>query len=83
MIETPVFIKVPSVYSVKIPGGEWLNLALIRRLQFESSPATVHITWENGDTGVYYGDKAIAIIEAWGETHVIDKSQIGEPDIPY
>lgn len=69
-------IKVPSVYSVKLPGGEWLNLALIRRLQFQESPPCTHVTWENGDTNVYHQEKALAIVEAWSETQVIDKSHI-------
>lgn len=67
-------IKVPSVYSVKLPGGEWLNLALIRRLQFEESPPTAYVTWENGESNVYHHEKALALVEAWSETSVIDKS---------
>lgn len=74
-------IKVPAVYTLKIPGGEWLNLALIRRLQTELLPTTaVVITWENGDNTVYRGDKALAIIEAWNEVKGIDKSAVISPD---
>lgn len=64
------------MYSVKLPDAEWLNLALIRRLQFEENPPTVVVTWENGDSNLYYQEKALAIIEAWNETQVIDKSHI-------
>jgi hypothetical protein len=74
-------IKVPSVFSVKLPGGEWLNLALIRRLQFQDQPPTAHITWENGDTNVYHHEKALAIAEAWSETQVIDKSHVNRDAI--
>ena len=69
-------IKVPAVFTCKLPGGEWLNLALIRRLQTEETPPAVVITWENGQNQVYYGDKAQAIIEAWSETQGIDKSKV-------
>jgi len=70
-------IKVPSVFTCKLPGGEWLNLALIRRLQAEYIPTTtVLITWDNSDTSIYRGDKAIAIIEAWSEIKGIDKSNV-------
>jgi len=70
-------IKVPAVFTCKLPGGEWLNLALIRRLQAEYIPTTtVLITWDNSDTSIYRGDKAIAIIEAWSEIKGIDKSNV-------
>lgn len=58
-------IKVPSVFSLKLPDGEWLNLALVRRLQFELQPPVAIITWSNGDFQVYNGDQALAIVEAW------------------
>lgn len=64
------------MFTLKLPGGEWLNLALIRRLQTELLPnVAVVITWENGDNTVYRGDKARAIIEAWNEVKGIDKSE--------
>ena len=67
-------IKVPSVFSVKLPGGEWLNLALIRRLELKSDPFALVVTWENGDNQEYRGDKALAILEAWEEASFVDKS---------
>lgn len=68
-------IKVPSVFSCKLPNGEWLNLALIRRLQLELDPSPILVlTWENGDSQTYRGDKALAIVEAWEEAQTIDKS---------
>lgn len=72
-------IKVPAVFTLKLPGGEWLNLALIRRLQTELAPPTVVITWDDGKNQSYYGDKARAIIEAWSEIKGIDKSNVVLP----
>lgn len=69
-------IKVPAVYTLKLPGGEWLNLALIRRLQLESKPPCVLVTWENGDTQIYHHDKAAALIDAWSKIDGIDQSVI-------
>jgi hypothetical protein len=69
-------IKVPAVFTCKLPGGEWLNLALIRRLQTEGDPPAVVITWENGQNQFYYGDKARSIIEAWSACQGIDKSEV-------
>lgn len=67
-------IQVPSVFGCKLPGGEWLNLALIRRLQLKSDPFAVAVTWTNGDDQEYRGDKAAALLEAWEEAKSIDKS---------
>jgi hypothetical protein len=68
-------IKVTCVFSCKLPNGEWLNLALIRRLQLELDPSPILVlTWENGDSQTYRGDKALAIVEAWEEAQTIDKS---------
>lgn len=69
-------IKVPAVFTCKLPGGEWLNLALIRRLQTEEEPSAVVITWENGQNQIYYGDKAKSIIEAWSACRGIDRSEV-------
>lgn len=60
-------ISVPTVHSLKLPPGEWLNLALIRRLQFELEPPSAIVTWSNGDSQLYNGDQALAIVEAWEE----------------
>lgn len=67
-------IQVPSVFSCKLPGGEWLNLALIRRLQLKSDPFAIAVTWANGDSQEYRGDKAVALLNAWEEARTIDKS---------
>ena len=69
-------IQVPSIYALKLSGGEWLNLARIRRLQADFNTPAVEIIWDNGDRQVYSGDKALAIIMAWSESTVIDKSEV-------
>lgn len=74
-------IKVPAVYSLKLPGGEWLNLALIRRLQVETDNrgvTTVVVTWDKQASQVYRGVKALALLEGWQEINTIDKSNVGE-----
>lgn len=64
------------MFTLKLPGGEWLNLALIRRLQTELDPPLAVITWDNGKNQPYYGSKALAIIEAWSEIKGLDKSEV-------
>jgi hypothetical protein len=73
-------IKVPSVYTCKIPSGEWLNLALVRRLQYDEVNDTtlVILTWENGDKNRFTGPDAKAILTAWEEAHRIAKARIQE-----
>lgn len=73
-------MRVPSVFSAKLPGGEWVNLALIRRLQLKSDPFAVAVTWANGDSQEYRGDKAVALLEAWEEAKCIDKSLCDEDE---
>jgi hypothetical protein len=64
-------IKVPSVFTCKLPCGEWLNLALVRRVQYDNltgKPVAI-ITWDNGDGQYYEGENAIALVTAWEEAH--------------
>lgn len=75
-------IKVPSIYSCKLPGGEWLNLALVRRLEFELNPPVAIVTWSNGDSQVYNDAQALAIVQAWEEVATkIDKSNSSEREV--
>ncbi len=71
-------IQVPSVFTCKLPGGEWLNLAQIRSLEIEDNPLTVLVTWSSGGHQVYRGVQAFALIEAWAEAKGVDKSHIEE-----
>lgn len=69
-------IQVPSVFTCKLPGGEWLNLAQIRALQIEETPLLVMVIWTNGDHSFYRGVSARALLEAWAEAKGVDKSLV-------
>ena len=85
MNQTPTIIKVPSVYFVKLPHGEWINLASVRSVEVQEEPDSfipnvnhviVRLTFDTGKSKAYSGVKAAAIQEALTETAYIDKSQI-------
>lgn len=85
MNQTPIVIKVPSVYFVKLPQSEWVNLALVHTVEVEESldplvPGINHLivrlVFVTGRAKTYCGAKAAAIISALTETSYIDKSQI-------
>lgn len=85
MKQTPVIIKAPSVYFVKLPFGEWINLAQVRTVEVEESDDSlvpdinhliVRLLFDRGKSKAYSGVKAVAIMDALAETAYIDKSQI-------
>jgi hypothetical protein len=76
MLETPIFIKVPSVYFVKLPDGQWLNLALIRSVQPGDRAGKIVVAWETGEFDIYFDAETAAILEALAETTYIDKSEV-------
>ena len=51
----------------KISGSEWLDLTFIRRIQFELDPPVLILTWTNGDSQVYNGDQALAVVKVCEE----------------
>lgn len=59
------------MHNCKLPGGQWINLALVRRIQIDtgnsSAPdrAIVLITWLNGDADLFYDLEARALIDAY------------------
>lgn len=70
MNQTPTIIKVPSVYEVKLPHGEWINLATVSCVEVESEADSlvpdinfviVRLTFDTGRTKTYSGAKAAAI----------------------
>lgn len=73
-----IIIRVPSVFACKIPGGEWINLAEIRRLQLDHDQEVpvLRVTWANGESFVYRGIQASAILAAWETATTIDKSDM-------
>ena len=73
MIETPVFIKVPSVYFVKLPF-QWLNLAQIRQVKPGDIPGKLVVIYDTGEFDIFDGLEATRLLEALKETNHIDKS---------
>jgi hypothetical protein len=71
-------IKVPAVFSCKLPSGEWINLALIRRLEYELKieVPVAKITWDNGDHQIYVAENAIALVTAWEEAHKLTQERL-------
>lgn len=69
-------IQVPSVFTCKLPGGEWLNLAQVRSIQIENTPLLVMVIWSNGDRSFYRHLQAKALLEAWAEAKGVDKSHL-------
>ena len=53
------------MYTCNLPGGERLNLAQIRSLQFEEPPIVVMVVWTNGDRSIYRGSDALDLLMAW------------------
>ena len=49
----------------QISDNEWLDLALVRRIQFEHEPPIAIITWFDGTTQVYNGKEATIVISEW------------------
>lgn len=70
-------IKVTCMFYVHLPGGEWINLAKVRRLDYEYEPRlTVIVVWSDELQRLYYDEKALAILEALAESEFIDKSHV-------
>jgi hypothetical protein len=82
MKQTPIVIKVRAVYFVKLPQGEWINLASVRSVEVEEEADSlvpidhvlVRLTFEEGRAKAYCGASSAAILEALSETNHIDKS---------
>ncbi|GAX41546.1 hypothetical protein NIES4075_25190 [Tolypothrix sp. NIES-4075] len=62
-----IIISVPSVYTCKLPSQGWINLALIRQIQYDdlSYIPIALVTWSNGEKQIFRGDDAIALIDSW------------------
>ena len=73
MLQTPVFIKVPSVYFVKLPR-QWLNLAQIRQVKPGDRPGSIVVIYDTGEFDVLGDIEATLLLEALEQTSYIDKS---------
>jgi len=73
MLDTPIFVKVPSVCMVKLPS-QWLNLAQIRQVKLGDSPSKIILIWETGEFDIFDGIEAKLLRGALEEVTQIDKS---------
>ncbi|MEH2258309.1 hypothetical protein [Nostoc sp.] len=65
-------VNTPSVFTCKLPTAGWINLAQIRQIRFEDLPSrTLVVTWQNGDTQLFFSEDAVALIAAWEEAAVL------------
>ena len=55
----------------KVSDNEWLDLALVRRIQFEAEPPVAVITWFDGSTQVYNGKEASVIVADWIKVNAV------------
>jgi hypothetical protein len=62
-------IQVPSTYPIKLPQGEWINLASFRRVEIIDDKPVICIIWDNNDDSIYQGEQAQAILEALEVAH--------------
>lgn len=63
------------MYIVKLPSGDYINLAFIQRVQVDKQPLIVLIYWSGGGKDVYRKEDAKAIIK------LLDKFL--DPDISF
>ena len=64
-------VRVPSVWSCKLPSNDWVNLAHIRQMEVFTHtwiPYAI-ITWDNGDKHIFQGEDANVLMDAWERAH--------------
>lgn len=66
---THIIINSPSLYTIKLPNQSWVNLALIRQIQYNDLGyiAIALVTWSNGERQTFHRDDAKALINGWNE----------------
>ena len=64
-------VRVPSIWSCKLPGGRWLNLIHIREMKVwdANKMLTILVVWENGNTDVFLDEEAEALLDAWEKAY--------------
>lgn len=60
-------ISVPAVFTCKTPTAGWVNLDQIRQVIDDQEEKVIIVTWSDGDTQVFYGENADAIVAALEE----------------
>lgn len=65
------------MYIVKLPSGEYINLAFVRRIQVEVNEehSIVNIHWHGGGGQMYRDENAQAVIEAISKLVSLNYSQ--------
>lgn len=63
------------MHLVKLPNSEFINLALIERVEIDKIPLLVLIHWSGDKRSVYTKEDGQAVIEAIAEL-AIDKSYV-------
>lgn len=65
------------MYIVKLPSGEYINLAFVRRVQVEvrEERSLTVIHWHGGGSQVYHGENAQAVIQAMAKLVSLNYSQ--------
>jgi hypothetical protein len=54
----------------KLPNQGWINLALIRQVEYDNfnyDTMIVIVTWSNGEKQVFHSADAKALIDSWNE----------------
>lgn len=58
------------MYTCKLSGDHWLNLAQVRSVEVEYGARTlVKVTWITGDSSIYRDKDATLLMEAWFKLH--------------
>jgi len=61
-------ISVPAVFTCKTPSAGWVNLAQIRQVIDDQEERLIVVSWLNGDTQLFYGENAEAILGSLNES---------------
>ncbi|RCJ16938.1 hypothetical protein A6S26_32045 [Nostoc sp. ATCC 43529] len=76
-----LILSVPTVFTCKTPNSGWLNLALVRQVQYGQSTEPplemVVIVWLTGERQTFTGDDALSIVQAWQEA--VSRCKCGKP----
>lgn len=64
-----IIINSPQVYICKLPTQGWINLSLIRQIEYDDLNYLMIavVVWSNGDKQIFRGDDAASLIDAWNK----------------
>lgn len=62
------------MHLVKLPNDEFINLALVQRVQVDEDRPTIVVYWQDSHN-IYHNEQAIAVVEALAEL-ATDKSYV-------